>query len=80
MGYSLFLYGKTMSKRIIKEALVTSHEDTEDFDCEFWFEAGSAAKWDALEQMIDDYYIMRGLDANERKFQRSVDNIIRIKR
>ena len=69
-----------MSKKVIKEALVQSHEEAKEFDRKFWREAGTEAKWDALEKMIDDYYEFRGLDASERKFQRSVENIFRIKR
>ena len=50
------------------------------FDIEYWQRQGDAAIFRAAWEMVEFYYRDRGLDLNELKLQRTVENFQRSKK
>ncbi len=44
------------------------------FDIRFWQSQGDLAIFNAVTEMINDYFLIRGLNADESRLQRTVEN------
>lgn len=65
-----------MPNRVITERLCKLGEE-EQFDREFWRQAGDEARWAATWEMVIEAELFRGKDASQLRFQRDVQHIQR---
>ncbi|MBU4186296.1 MAG: hypothetical protein KKC23_08905 [Proteobacteria bacterium] len=49
-------------------------DDRRSFDIRFWQSQGDRAIFEAVSDMLHDYFLMRGKDANEFRLQRTVES------
>jgi len=49
-------------------------DDKRLFDIRFWQSQGDLAIFNAVTEMINDYLLIRGLNADESRLQRTVEN------
>ena len=49
-------------------------DDRRLFDIRFWQAQGDLAIFEAVTEMLNDYFLIRGNDADESRFQRTVEN------
>jgi len=47
-------------------------DDDRRFDICFWQSQGDQAIFEAAAQMLEDYFLIRGMNADESRFQRTV--------
>jgi hypothetical protein len=48
-------------------------DDNRLFDLRFWQSQGDLAIFEAVTEMLNDYFLIRGLNADESRLQRSVE-------
>ncbi len=48
------------------------------FDVQFWQIQGDAAIFNAVSEMMQDYCLMRGIDADELRIQRTIESFQKI--
>lgn len=65
-------FGEKMS--IIKENYQRITDDRRSFDIRFWQSQGDRAIFQAVSEMLHDYFMIRGKDADELRLQRTVEN------
>lgn len=61
-------------KKIVHENYQRIADDTRAFDIRFWKSQGDRAIFDAVLEMLHDYFVIRGKDADELRLQRTVEN------
>lgn len=66
-----------MEERPFSERFEKLASATRSFDIEFWQAQGSEAIFEAAMDMIRDYYLLRGEDADEFRIQRTVEHFFR---
>ena len=49
-------------------------DDKRLFDIRFWQSQGDLAIFNAVTEMINDYLLIRGLNADESRLQRTIEN------
>ena len=49
-------------------------DDRRSFDIRFWQSQGDRVIFEAVSDMLDDYFLIRGEDANEFRLQRTVES------
>lgn len=49
-------------------------DDKRLFDIRFWQSQGDLAIFKAVTEMLNDYFLIRGLNADESRLQRTVEN------
>ena len=49
-------------------------DDSRLFDIRFWQSQGDTAIFEAVTDMINDYFLIRGKNADEYRLQRTVEN------
>jgi hypothetical protein len=49
-------------------------DDSRSFDIRFWQSQGDRAIFEAVWEMLQDYFLIRGKDANEFRLQRTVES------
>ena len=49
-------------------------DDKRSFDIRFWQSQGDRAIFEAVREMLHDYFLIRGKDANEFRLQRTVES------
>jgi hypothetical protein len=49
-------------------------DDRRSFDIRFWQKQGDRAIFEAVSEMIHDYFLIRGKDAGEFRLQRTVES------
>jgi hypothetical protein len=49
-------------------------DDHRSFDIRFWQSQGPRAIFEAASEMLRDYFLIRGEDANEFRLQRSIES------
>ena len=49
-------------------------DDNRSFDIRFWQSQGDRAIFEAVWEMLQDYFLIRGKDANEFRIQRTVES------
>ena len=60
--------------RIIKENYGRIANDRRSFDIHFWQSQGDRAIFEAVSEMLHDYFLIRGNDAHEFRLQRTVES------
>ena len=60
--------------RIIEENYQRITDDRRSFDIRFWQSQGDRAIFEAVSEMLHDYFVIRGKDADELRLQRTVEN------
>ena len=63
--------GKEMRK--IEENYQRITDDKRLFDIRFWQSQGDIAIFEAAAEMLNDYFLIRGKNADESRFQRTVE-------
>jgi hypothetical protein len=48
-------------------------DDNRLFDLRFWQSQGDLAIFEAVTEMLNDYFMIRGLNADESRLQRSIE-------
>lgn len=62
--------GSEMSKT--EENYQRISDDQQSFDIRFWQSQGKMAIFEAAAEMLNDYFLIRGIHADESRFQRTV--------
>ena len=60
--------------RVIEENYQRITDDRRSFDIHFWQSQGDRAIFEAVSEMLRDYFLIRGKDADEFRLQRTVEN------
>ncbi len=58
----------------IKEKYQRITDDSRSFDIRFWQSQGDLAIFEAVTEMLNDYLLIRGKNANESGLQRTIEN------
>jgi hypothetical protein len=53
-------------------------DDRRSFDIRFWQSQGDIVIFEAVTEMINDYFLIRGKSANESRLQRTVENFRKV--
>ncbi len=48
-------------------------DDDRSFDIRFWQAKGSTAIFEAVADLLNDYFLIRGINADESRFQRTIE-------
>lgn len=62
-----------LSMKDIEENYQRITDDRRLFDIRFWQEQGEQAIFEAVSEMLRDYFLIRGKDAGEFRLQRTVE-------
>lgn len=62
----------------IEEKYQKITEDQRTFDIRFWQSKGDLAIFEAVTEMIMDYFLIRGKNADQFRLQRSIENFQKI--
>jgi hypothetical protein len=68
--------GEVMNK--IEENYQRITDDRRSFDIRFWQTQGDRAIFEAVEEMLRDYFLIRGKDAGEFRIQRNIESFRKI--
>ncbi len=60
--------------RSIEENYQRITDDRRSFDIRFWQSQGDRAIFEAVSEMLHDYFLIRGKDADEFRLQRTVES------
>jgi hypothetical protein len=60
--------------RKIEECYQKISDDTRSFDIRFWQFQGDQAIFEAVTEVLHDYFLIRGKDADEFRIQRDVES------
>jgi hypothetical protein len=60
--------------RIIEEKYQRITDDQRIFDIHFWQSQGDMAIFKAVTEMLNDYLLIRGENADQSRLQRSIEN------
>jgi len=60
--------------RDIEERYQRVGENDHSFDIQFWQSQGDRAIFEAVTEMIRDYYLIRGIHADEFRLQRTIES------
>jgi hypothetical protein len=52
--------------------------DRRSFDIRFWQSQGDVAIFEAVTEMLDDYFLIRGINADASRLQRTVENFRKV--
>jgi hypothetical protein len=66
---------KIRKKRIIAERIVGIRKSNDDFDIKFWQKAGAFERFSAAWKMIEEFYMMKGINGHKLRLQRYIQNI-----
>jgi len=64
--------------RKIEENYQLMKEDRRSFDIRFWQAQGDRAIFEAVSEMLNDYFLLRGQNADKFRLQRSVESFRKI--
>lgn len=53
-------------------------DDRRSFDIRFWQSRGDIVIFEAVTEMINDYFLIRGKNANESRLQRTVEHFRKV--
>jgi len=59
---------------IIKENYLRITDDRRSFDIRFWQSQGDTAIFEAVTEILNDYFLIRGKNADESRLQRTVES------
>ena len=60
--------------RVIEENYARITDGRRSFDIRFWQSRGDRAIFEAVSEMLRDYFLIRGKDADEFRLQRTVES------
>jgi hypothetical protein len=60
--------------RKIEENYQRITDDRRLFDIRFWHSQGDFAIFEAVAEMLNDYFLIRGKNADESRLQRTIEN------
>ena len=60
--------------RVIEENYQRITDDRRSFDIHFWQSQGDRAIFEAVSEMLRDYFLIRGKDADEFRLQRTIES------
>jgi hypothetical protein len=58
----------------IEEKYQRITDDRRSLDIRFWQSQGDLAIFEAVTEMLNDYFLIRGKNADESRFQRTIEN------
>jgi hypothetical protein len=64
--------------KIIEENYQLLTDDRRSFDIRFWQSQGDLAIFEAVTEMLNDYFLIRGINADESRLQRTIENFRKI--
>ena len=64
--------------RVIEENYQLITDDRRSFDIRFWQSQGDCAIFEAVSEMLHDYFLIRGKDADEFRLQRTVESFQKV--
>ena len=64
--------------RKIEENYQRIKDDRRLFDIRFWQSQGDLVIFKAVSEMIDDYFLIRGKNADESRLQRTIENFRKV--
>ncbi|MBW2318862.1 MAG: hypothetical protein JRD47_06540 [Deltaproteobacteria bacterium] len=64
--------------RKIEENYQRIIDDRRLFDIRFWQSQGDQAIFDAVMEMLNDYFLIRGKNADEPRLQRTIENFQKV--
>jgi hypothetical protein len=67
-----FVAGEEM--RLIEEKYQRITDGSRSFDIRFWQSQGDRAIFEAVTEMIHDYFLIRGKNADESRLQRTIES------
>jgi hypothetical protein len=62
----------------IEENYQRTIDDRRSFDIRFWQSQGDIAIFEAVTEMLHDYFLIRGKNADEFRLQRTIENFRKI--
>ncbi len=68
----------TSKMRRTEENYQLMKDDRRSFDIRFWQAQGDRAIFEAVSEMLNDYFLLRGQDADQFRLQRSVESFRKI--
>jgi len=60
--------------RVIEENYQRIKDDRRSFDIRFWQSQGNHVIFEAVSELLHDYFLIRGKDADEFRLQRTVES------
>lgn len=60
--------------KIVEESYQSIKDSSRSFDVRFWQSQGDRAIFEAVSEMLHDYFLIRGIDANEFRIQRTIES------
>ena len=60
--------------KIVEESYQSIKDSSRSFDVRFWQSQGDSAIFEAVSEMLNDYCLIRGIDANEFRIQRTIES------
>ena len=60
--------------KILEESYQSIKDSSRSFDIRFWQAQGDLAIFEAVSEMLRDYFLIRGIDANEFRIQRTIES------
>ena len=64
--------------RKIEENYQRIIDDRRLFDIRFWQSQGDQAIFDAVMEMLNDYFLIRGKNVDESRLQRTIENLRKV--
>ncbi len=61
-------------RKTIEESYQRIADDSRSFDVHFWQSQGPCAIFEAVSEMLRDYFLIRGKDADEFRLQRTIES------
>lgn len=62
----------------IEEKYQRIKDDRRSFDIRFWQSQGDIAIFEAVTEMLNDYFLIRGKNADEFRLQRSIESFQKV--
>ena len=78
IGLTPFTIGQEKKMRIIEENYQRITDDRRSFDIRFWQSQGDRAIFEAVSDILHDYFLIRGKDANELRLQRTAESFRKV--
>ena len=60
--------------KIVEESYQSIKDNSRSFDIRFWQSQGDLAIFEAASEMLHDYFLIRGINDNEFRIQRTIES------
>lgn len=64
--------------KVVEESYQSIKDSNRSFDVRFWQSQGDSAIFEAVSEMLNDYCLIRGIDANEFRIQRTIESFRKV--